>query len=277
MKKKFENIVIASDLDGTYFADGTKLVPRNLEKVEYFCNNGGHFTFATGRLPIFMRKAMPNANELVNLPAVTGNGTCLYDYQSSKAVEEYFLDMEIFLELAEFVRDATDNKAGFRGVLRKGFIIPDLKNAYTTKEYYYFPDFMEKRVFPITQWGDFDIYKVNIMEEKPVLEELYPILSEKFSDRLTITRAGRSAIEIMPHGTSKAKMLKKMVEERFGKDIILCTVGDHDNDLEMHSIADLPVCPSNANDAVKQICKHCLCDNNSGVIADLIDLLDRDI
>ena len=53
---KFENIVIASDLDGTYFATGTKLVERNLERVRYFCENGGHFTFATGRLPIFTRK-----------------------------------------------------------------------------------------------------------------------------------------------------------------------------------------------------------------------------
>ena len=58
------------------------------------------------------------------------------------------------------------------------------------------------------------------------------------------------------------------------KNTILCTVGDYDNDLEMHSISDLPVCPSNANDVVKSICKLQLCSNDDGVIADLVDYFD---
>ena len=271
--KKFENIIIASDLDGTYFADGTKLVQRNIDKVRYFCENGGKFTFATGRLPIFTRRAMPNAKELVNLPAVTGNGTCLYDFEKGAAIEEHFLDMKIFRELAYFLWELAPN-AGCRGVVADGLVIPDLDNPYTRAEYYYFPDFMNKRVLPIEKWDDFNIYKVNIIEEKDVLERLYPILVENFSDRLTVTRAGYQCIEVMTFGTSKAKMLERMVRTRFGNDAMLCTVGDHDNDIEMHKISDFPVCPANANDAVKEICKHCLCDNNSGVIADLIDLLD---
>ena len=274
--KKFDNIVIASDLDGTFFADGTKLVQRNLESVKYFCDNGGHFTFATGRLPIFTRKAIPNAHEIINLPAVTGNGTCLYDYQKMMPVEEKFIDTDAFLELADFASEFS-SEVGFRGVTLDGFVIPGLENSYNIKEYHYFPDFMEKLILPMEDWNRLDVYKVNVFAEKDTLEELYPILLDKFSDKFTVTRAGIFAIEVMPHGTSKAKMLKKMVTERFGEGVMLCTVGDHDNDLEMHSVADLPVCPENANDAVKSICKHILCDNNSGVIADLIDLLDRRI
>ena len=107
--KKFENIVIASDLDGTYFATGTKLVERNLERVRYFCDNGGHFTFATGRLPIFTRKVMPNAHELVNMPAVTGNGTCLYDFEAKKPLEEQFINTDSFLELADLAKGFVPN------------------------------------------------------------------------------------------------------------------------------------------------------------------------
>ena len=129
----------------------------------------------------------------------------------------------------------------------------------------------------MNSWNELYVYKVNILGEKEDLVNLYPILRDKFSDRFTVSRAGFFAIEVMPLGTSKAKMLKKMVNERFGESVMLCTVGDHDNDLEMHSVADLPVCPSNANDAVKSICKHILCDNNSGVIGDLIDLLNEQI
>lgn len=273
---KFENIVIASDLDGTYFATGTKLVERNLERVRYFCENGGHFTFATGRLPIFTRKVMPNAHELVNMPAVTGNGTCLYDFEAKKPLEEKFINTDSFLELADVVKELVPN-AGMRGATLNGLVLPTLENEYNLYEYNYFPDFMEKLVIPMEQWSSLDVYKINITAEKEELIALYPILCDKFSDKFTVTRGGFYAIEVMPHGTSKAKMLKKMVSERFGDGVMLCTVGDHDNDLQMHSVADLPVCPANANDAVKSICKHILCDNNSGVIGDLIDLLDKQI
>ena len=274
--KKFENIVIASDLDGTYFADGTKLVQRNLERVKYFCDNGGHFTFATGRLPIFTRKAMPNAHELVNLPAVTGNGTCLYDYQNKRPLEEQFINTDMFCDLANLAKELAPD-VGFRGVTPDGFVLPSLENRHNLREYNYFPDFMEKHLLPMDSWNELDVYKVNILGEKDDLVRLYPILCDRFSDIFTVSRAGFFAIEVMPFGTSKAKMLKKMVNERFGESVMLCTVGDHDNDLEMHSVADLPVCPSNANDAVKNICKHIFCDNNSGVIGDLIDFLDRQI
>ncbi len=276
MGKKFDNIVIASDLDGTYLGSGSVVLARNVERVRYFCENGGHFTFATGRLPMFMRKALPNAHELINLYAVTGNGTCLYDFKTERAVEEIFLDYDALLDVANFARAFSGN-AGFRGCTRGGFVIHDIDNFYTNREYHYFPDFMEKQVLDVSLWRDLNIYKVNIMVEKEVLLELYPLLEEKFSDRVTVSRAGYSAIEIMPHGTSKAKMLQKYVKQQFGERVMLCTVGDYDNDLEMHSIADLPVCPSNANERVKSVCKTCLCSNNEGVVADLIDLLDRQL
>lgn len=271
---KFENIVIASDIDGTFLGNGSKTIPRNIEKVKYFCDNGGHFTFATGRLPIFMRKSLPYAKDIVNMPAVTGNGTCLYDFKNGKSKKDHLLTYENCLELVHFCKQLTQN-IGVRGTTSDGFVITDLENEYECKEYNALPDFMNKRVYPVDNWNLFDIYKINVMGDSETLKELYPIFIEKFSDKMNVSRAGYSAIEVMPFGTSKAVMLKSVVEDMFGKDVILCTVGDHDNDLEMHSIANFPVCPENANDNVKKICKLCLCDNNHGVVADLIDYLDK--
>ena len=274
--KKFENIVIASDLDGTYFADDAMLVPRNLERVKYFCENGGHFTFATGRVPVFTKMSIADPGSLIDLPAVTGNGSCLYDFKNEKPIWEHFVDMDAFADLADTVRRLAPH-AAFRGATLNGFVIPGLENKYNLKEYTEYPDFMEKLVMPMEKWGELDLYKVNVISDAQTLEMLYPILREGFSDRFNVTRSGYLAIEIMAHGTSKAVMLRKMVDERFGKNVTLYTVGDQDNDLEMHSIADVAVCPANANDAVKAVCKYCLCDNNSGVIGDLIDLLDRQV
>ena len=274
--KKFENIVIASDLDGTYFADKSRLVQRNIERVKYFCSNGGHFTFATGRVPIFTKMSISDPGALINLPAITGNGSCLYDFVSDVPIWEHFVDMKLIRELADTVKELAPH-AAFRGAALKGFVVPGLENKYNLKEYNEYPDFMEKLVMPIDRWDELGLYKVNVIADGETLGMLDPILCEKFSDRLSVTRSGYLAIEIMQHGTSKAVMLRKMVDERFGKGVTLYTVGDQDNDLEMHSIADVAVCPANANDAVKAVCKYCLCDNNHGVIGDLIDLLDRQI
>ena len=103
MAKKFEKIFIASDLDGTYFDSNTSIVQRNVEKIKYFCENGGHFTFATGRLPIFIKKHIPDAAPLINFAAVMGNGTCLFDYQKGEAIEEYFLDTDLIAAVESFI------------------------------------------------------------------------------------------------------------------------------------------------------------------------------
>ena len=47
--KKFEHILIASDIDGTLLWNSQYINPSNFEKLRYFCENGGHFALSTGR------------------------------------------------------------------------------------------------------------------------------------------------------------------------------------------------------------------------------------
>ena len=77
--KKFENIIIASDLDGTFLSSERTEVARNIEKIKYFTENGGIFTISTGRIFPHILAAAPNAREYVNAPVVSCNGMSLYD------------------------------------------------------------------------------------------------------------------------------------------------------------------------------------------------------
>lgn len=275
MTKKFENIFIASDLDGTYFNSKTALVERNLEKIKYFCDNGGRFTFATGRLPIFIRKHIPDAASLVNFPAVMGNGTLLFDYHQKKPVEEHFLDTALLVELEDFVDKFSGTEASLRATYDKGVVLSNIANKTLKREYDNFPPYIERFVCPAKEWGGYNLYKANIRGDVDAIAALYPHVEKEFSDVLSITRSGKTMVEIMPYGTSKASMLQDIKEKYFDGKITLCTVGDYDNDLEMHSISDLSVCPSNANEAVKSICKLQLCSNDEGVIGDLVDYFDK--
>ena len=277
MAKKFENIFIASDLDGTFFGSKTNLVERNLEKIKYFCENGGRFTLATGRLPLFIRRPIPHPENIVNFPAVMGNGTCLFDYQNQKAIEEHFLDSALIAEVEDFLIKETGFEAAIRATYAEGVTFSTLENKALKKEFDTFPEYVERVVCSAHKWENYNLYKANIRGDVDVIQELYPRMKKIYGDIFTVTTSAKTMIELMPKGISKASMLVDIKEKMLSKDTLLCTVGDYDNDLEMHSISDFPVCPSNANDAVKNACKLQLCSNDDGVIADLVDYLDRNM
>ena len=46
---KYDQIVIVSDIDGTFLGTGGQLVARNLAAIEAFKREGGRFTLATRR------------------------------------------------------------------------------------------------------------------------------------------------------------------------------------------------------------------------------------
>lgn len=274
--KKFENIVIASDLDGTYFGTKQYLIPRNIEAVRYFCENGGHFTFATGRLPLFIRKPIPKPEDHINMPAVMGNGTCIYDCLRAEILEEHFIDSNKVAEVVEYAK-SLEGEVGSRATFREGFAVSDMNNPIVRHEYERLPDFMDKRILPISEWESLSLYKANIMGSSECIDRLYPILSRKYGAEIGVTRSASFMIELIPFGVTKARALKKLLESYFERQMTLVCVGDYDNDLEMLRLADVAICPSNANDNVKAISNHCLCSNDEGVIGDLVELLDRSI
>ncbi len=49
MKKKFDGYVIYSDLDGTLLNNNKEVSDENKEFINYFIENGGKFSIATGR------------------------------------------------------------------------------------------------------------------------------------------------------------------------------------------------------------------------------------
>ena len=77
--KKFEGILICTDLDGTLLRDDKSISAKTLEKIEYFKSEGGYFTFITGRMPFFVK----NIYDLINPNAPFGciNGGGIYDHR----------------------------------------------------------------------------------------------------------------------------------------------------------------------------------------------------
>ena len=101
--KKFEGILICTDLDGTLLRKDKTVSRENLEAIEYFKENGGYFTFITGRMPYFSDKIC----EIVkpNVPFGCGNGGAIYDYAKREYVWKQIISDSV-TELAEYAVDA---------------------------------------------------------------------------------------------------------------------------------------------------------------------------
>ena len=272
--KKFENFVIVTDLDGTFFGKKGRIVPENIEKLKYFVENGGSFTIATGRIITQVVDKIPQLCDIAKLPIITANGSLLYDAQSDRVLSNYPVPYELLCELSAFVHSYSAT-AGLRAGSERYYLVTDrdMMSPGISRD---LSSGRIKKQMPIAEWRDECVYKVAVREELDSIEELRARIKEKFGDRLEITTSSSTLIEILAKGRTKAVMINEMLSSHFeGKRPKLFACGDYDNDIEMLSAADVAVCPSNASESVKDICDLCLCHHDDGLIAALIDEMDK--
>ena len=274
--KNFQDIMIATDLDGTFFSSEAKEVPRNIEAIKYFTENGGIFTFATGRASWNTDVLLPNAGEYLNHPAITCNGMTLYDMSEHTPVREYFIPSEQVVELVDVILPKF-SEVCFRAAGLEGIFVFQPEHPILVREQKKNP--VKYFVCPYKEWISYKFYKITMRAESEILDEVKAYLDNLFGDKYNICKSWPTILEILPKGRSKAEMLREVKNdlEENGRKIKLYAVGDFENDIDMLKMADVAVCPDNALDCVKEICDLCLCDNDSGVIADLIYKLDEDI
>ncbi len=272
--KKFENIIIASDLDGTFLSSECTEVERNVERIKYFTEKGGMFTFATGRIAMHVANLLPNAASYVNAPIVACNGMQLFDLKKGENVRKTLVEPELHYETVTYLWERYPNTF-YRTLTGKGIASFQMENRFAVKEMaersidYIYAEPKEQKLL--------DIYKLTLRDNPEVLDEIKGVVEDRFGEHYSVCKSWCDLLEIVPKGHSKAVMLKELRDELSagGTPKILYAVGDHENDLEMLKAADVAVCPANAIDSVKAVCDHCFCDNDSGVIADLIEYIDR--
>ncbi len=273
--KKFEKTVIATDLDGTFFGDNGTLVERNLRAVKYFTENGGLFTVATGRFPYHVTMVFPEVAEYINLPAITCNGSCIYDFSQSKEMSVRTIPFELMMELERYV-SRTEPRAALRASSSEHYFTctpKGLENPYIAKEFASVaPE--ARTVIPTEDWAGKLFYKTVIRADKEIIDNLKPKVAERFADRLYVTQSAPTLIDIQIKGSNKGKAVRELTGS-LGEGYTLYTCGDYINDLELHAAADVSVCPSNAHPDVKKVCDLCLGSNTDGLIADLVEYLDK--
>ena len=90
MSKTFDGYVLVSDMDGTLIGSDKIISSDNREAIDYFINEGGLFTVATGRMLPSVLEYRESLN--LNLPILIHNGGKIYDVIKEEIISEVYIE-----------------------------------------------------------------------------------------------------------------------------------------------------------------------------------------
>lgn len=258
--KKFDGILICSDIDGTIFyqppGDETIVkgyVPENVcRAIRYFQENGGRFTLATGRFPKYAGRNL-SQYLIPNAPLVTLNGAVIYDAEndvelftrsisdniarlSYDVLERYPTIFRLDLQCADncsFNITRTDGGYKYRNVLD-----PTDKYHFINSREDFLRDFSDKKVYKI-------LYFVTD-EESDRLKEM---IASDFPE-YAVARSWINGVELQCADADKGSSTRRLADMLGDVRLLVC-VGDFENDITMLKSADVGYAVNNARENVK--------------------------
>ena len=267
---KFDNIVIVSDMDGTFLGKGSRLIPENIEAVKYFNENGGKFTFITGRNHTTVIHKYPELVRYISAPVAFHNGACIYDVKKDEIVLQNPLGSELTNDIYRFLMSLyPEVNATLRCANEFYSIYPEQFSDWFTE----FKEFCHTITFD--KLDTITVDKIVFSGEIESLQKIRKIINEKYGNAIDCTSAGEESVEIMPRGVNKGFAVQKLRTLPYLSGSSFFAIGDYENDLEMLSEADVSACPENALDRVKELCDIQVCHHDKGAVADLIRAIEE--
>lgn len=252
--KKFENIALFSDIDGTLTNGEGGISKENLDAIEYFTSNGGRFIISSGRHYDYSEKTL---GYKPNFPIIALNGSHIYDVESGKDLWTKSLDdgaknvaLELF-EIAEGERFVTAVNYRDETVICRN------------------KDELKKALF-----GEKEAFKAVFVGENELTSKLYDYANENFEGLARVVKSAEILTEVLPIGSGKHLCVKKVCEY-FADDPTVVAVGDYTNDIEMIRDADIGYAVENALPEVKAVADRFAPKNTHHAIAYIIKELEN--
>lgn len=265
--KKFEGMLMCTDLDGTLFKKDKTVSKENKEAIEYFKSEGGLFTFITGRMPYFSSFVCDIINPNCAFGCINGGG--VYDrdkgylwtkelsktsYQLIDYIAERIPDIGVQINTFETIYFLKENSATDR--FKRIVKLDGFEEGYP-------PD-------------DIAIAKIVFCDEKEEnIQDLQNIIfKHPLAGEFDFIRSERTLYEILPMGIDKGVALKKLSEIMNIDRKRTIAIGDFNNDIGMLRFAGLGVAVSNAREEVKEAADYITVSNEESAIAAIITDID---
>ena len=271
---KFDGVIIVSDIDGTFLGKDSRIVPENMQAIEYFKREGGLFTIATGRPMFTIPRRIPMVSTLCNAPVIACNGAYIYDPATGSILCEEFLPEPECSAIADAARACCPEVSmritcGGKHLEDKDYpIIRPLMDAY--------PGFIEIVPYdeiPRGQW-----HQITWMGSDEELTRIRGAIVPQFCGGCTCSLGGRTLLEVHSVKGTKGAMLARLKSLIGKEDAVLWAIGDYENDLNMLQMADRCAVPENAIASLKRIPGVIeVCHHDEGAIAGLIRHIENEI
>lgn len=265
--KKFQGMLLLSDMDGTILNDKKEISQENKDAVKYFTENGGYFSLATGRSKRSMDYYVEELH--INAPVVVYNGSGVYDFKN----ERYIFEKNMNETCVEFVRDMCGKFSYLAAEVylkESEFVVQPNDLAVRHFVNIRLP-MIEKRPEEI----ELPWVKVNFVAPKDKVDEVENYARSAWKDKWFYQRSGSSFFEAMSVGVDKGTGALAVCDYMGVDRKFLFTAGDHMNDIELIEAAGISFCPENSVPYIKEIADVTVSDNNHHTIASVVEYLDR--
>ena len=271
---KFDGITIVTDMDGTLLREDKTISEKTLKKIEYFKENGGNFTIATGRLYTKIEEYFKMLS--LNAPVISSNGAVIYDFLKNKVLYLKTMDPKCLKVAKNIMERFPKTGVEVSSVDRTHFIRESETVWKHIKDENYESDFKDRKII----WEDImsitsPITKIMFCANFDETKELEAILPHTYS-QYHFYRSDVCYYEMAEFGISKGIALLKLAEILGNKNKKIYAVGDNMNDIEMIKAADVGVCVKNAHDKVKNEADFILpYTNEEDAVCRLIELIEK--
>lgn len=255
-----KNKLIITDLDGTLLDHNQLISPENRKAIQRFKEDGGLFTFATGRMERAVKAFVEQVK--VDIPLILYNGAKIYCPLTKRVLFEryYELSISFYKKLIEF----SDDQVGLL-FYQNGDIYTYEKNAVT--ESYEKKDSVHVKVR--NDVYNAPINKTLIIAERSKLEQYEKFVKESpFAFSLVYSES--NYLEILPNGVSKGKAVKELKKLLNRPSIETICIGDNLNDYMMVKTADKGIAVENAHPDLKEVASEVTVHHENHAIAKVI-------
>lgn len=262
----FDGYLLVSDMDGTLLNSKGKLSEENKRAIEYFVDNGGQFTLATGRMLPSIKRHIHKMK--VTLPVIMYNGTKVYDFNNDKVIWERFLEEE----RKEIVKVVSDINSNVGIEIYSNEIVYIYKSCKETERFinlgYDIVYEVDESIFD-KKWT-----KVLIVGDKEELDLVEKHLKEVYGDK-GVVRSSSIYLEVIPREISKGQALLELIKVKELEGVKILTAGDNMNDIELIEVAHYGFCIGNGSEELKKKTKYIAPSNDENAIGFIISWIEK--
>ena len=264
-KNKFRNIHFFTDIDGTMSTEDNFIPSQNIKAIEYFTENGGIFSVATGRCigDIDILK-----NIQINGFYILNNGACIFDKNKNKITYKKSLSEIDVVKVMNYCVKNTQlglvvvNESGYTNAIIDKVPRPFFNDRFRTVEIELIKKPYDKLLLVINDDNAdkvaSDISKLNLSSSDFV-------------------RTGKTSLEIIAKGHSKGKAFDMICKENNIDKSKTFFTGDSFNDIEIMRAVSFSACVDEASPLVKANADVVLCKFSDGIIEKMLEHIEKNL